>query len=193
MIVDTESTGTRESQVCQLAYIDLSSGKPEAGNMYFEVDDMSQHAFDLHGLSMTKLHRLSGGARFADKIPEIFGLLYGKRLVGHSIGCDVRAIHNEFVRADKEFPPIRQFCTMTHFAPIMNIHQEGQRKPKNPSLPELCKYLTVTEDEALGASCALYGVNTNHHDARYDVCATYLCVKHAEQRGMLRGLLPEVT
>lgn len=192
MVIDTESTGTKDSQVCQFAYIDFSSGQPKAGNMYFEVDDMSSHAHDLHGLSMAKLHRLSGGQRFVDQLREVNWLLNGRRLVGHSVGCDIRALRAEFTRVGYMFPIVHQFCTMAHFAPIMNVRVEGQKRPKNPSLSELCKYLAVTDEEVLGASCGLYGVNTNQHDARYDVCATYLCLQHATERGMLRGFLPEV-
>lgn len=191
-MVDTEGTGTKDNNVCQFAYLDFSSGTPEAGNFFFAVDEMSDYAREVHGLSVSSLLRLSKGRRFADDAHQIAGLLTGKYIAGHSVGCDIRALRGEFSRCGVGFSPEKQFCTMAHFTPVMRIHQEGQRKPKNPSLIEVCEYLGVKDEAVLRASCDLYGANTNHHDARFDVCATYLCIKSATERGMLRGLLPEV-
>jgi DNA polymerase III epsilon subunit-like protein len=158
--------------------------------MYFRVDEMSGYAFDLHGLSVSKLERLSGGKTFKDQVSEVFGILYGKRLVGHSISSDIRALWNEFERAGHEFPPIRQFCTMAHFAPVLNIRTEGQRRPKNPNLSELCKHLGVLPETVHDAVSEFFEANTHIHDARYDVCATYLCIRAATRAGMVRGLFP---
>lgn len=191
MVVDTETTGTKGNRVCQLAYLDFSSGKPEAGNMYFAVDEMSDYAKAVHGLSISDLLRLSEGKRFGDAAESIRALMCGKRIAGHNVSADISAIRGELERCGMGLKPEKQFCTMHHFAPIMNVRVEGQRRPKDPRLSELCKYLCVTENAVLEASRALYGADTRAHDARFDVCATYLCIEAAEKAGMVRGLLSE--
>jgi hypothetical protein len=65
------------------------------------------------------------------------------------------------------------------------------KMPWNTSLSELCKYLGVDYKTVQEAARGLYGADMKWHDARFDVCATYLCIDRATQAGMIRGLLPE--
>lgn len=152
---------------------------------------MNPHAQEKHGYSIDALRRLSGSRRFSDHAPEVFGLLNGKRLVGHSTASDALALKHEFKCCDMEYNPAKQFCTMKHFTPIMNIPLRGQRRPKPPSLTELCEYLGVTDSAIISMRVGLFEGACSWHDARFDACATYLCVKRAAERGLLRGLIPE--
>lgn len=191
IVLDTESTGTQPNQICQFACVEEVDGKLRGLNYFFAVDVMNTHAQDKHGYSIEALKRLSGGRRFADHAPEIFGLLHSKCLVGHSVASDALVLKHEFKWCDIEYNPSKQFCTMKHFTQIMNIPQHGQRRPKAPNLAELCTYLGVTSAMISDLHYYLFGLDGNWHDAQFDACATYLCVRRGEDLGLIRGLNPK--
>ena len=152
---------------------------------------MSEYATAVHGLTLERLERKSKGLRFEAYSRELTDLFAGKRIAGHSVGCDLRALRQEFKRCGVEFPEHKQFCTMNHFTPILNIHIQGQRKPKSPSLAEVCESLGVKREDVLRACGELYDCSSAPHDARYDACATLLCIERGFRRGLIRGILPE--
>jgi DNA polymerase III epsilon subunit-like protein len=192
IVLDTEQTGMRDNQVCQLAYVKIAlSGELTVGNKYFAVDEMNEHAFAVHGLSVSSLLRLSGGKRFKDSAREIANALRGARIAGHGIASDLRVLRSELFHANVAFFPEAQFCTMHHFAPIMRMRVPGQRRSKDPNLAELCHYLGVTSEIVSKLHNRLFGGDGAWHDARFDVCATLLCIEKATSAGMVRGLLPE--
>ena len=117
--------------------------------------------------------------------------LSGQKIVGHSISSDLAVLKAEFGRCGIRMPSYSRHCTMIHFRPVLNIRRAGQRRAKDPSLAELCLYLGVLPASVQGLSVRLFGAHTAAHDARYDVCATYLCIQKATEKGMIRGLLPE--
>jgi len=191
IFLDTEQTGMKENRVCQIAYLTLRNGSLLGRNEFFQVDEMNRHAFEAHGFSVKGLERLSNYKTFKDKAESILEELAGHTIVGHNISSDIRVIRSEFSRCGMVFKPSGQLCTMTHFAPVMNIPQKGQFRPKPPSLSELCDYLGVRQSAIFSLSEQLYGDKGRPHDARYDACATYLCADAADRKGLIRGLLPE--
>lgn len=191
IILDTESTGLQQNQVCQLAWIEVVGSEIEPFNAFFAVDDMNPHAAAVNGFTVASLERLSGGHRFGEMADELAARLRGHRIVGHSISSDLRALRMEFDRAGILYKAAGQFCTMTYFAPVMNLRLDGSRRPKMPSLTELCDYVGIGKGEASELATSLYGSRSAAHDARYDVCATYLCLEKAEAKGLLRDLLPK--
>lgn len=191
-MLDTEQTGTRDNQVCQLSCIGiLPTGETSSANFYFSVDDMSEYATAVHKFTISTLSRLSNGARFKDSAREIAAKLRDCRIAGHGITNDLRCLKTEFARAGISFTPTSAFCTMKHFAPIMRIPVSGQRRPKDPNLSELCDYLGVTKDAIEKCEKIFFKESSRQHDARYDACATFLCIAKASNRGMVRGILPE--
>ena len=63
IIFDTEATDLTPGQICQLSYLMADGGQVQGKNMFFTVDEMSEGAQEVHGLSMEALKELSGGLR----------------------------------------------------------------------------------------------------------------------------------
>jgi len=189
IILDTESTGQKENQICQLAYIRYDGGTACAINEFYAVDSMNEYAAEVNGFSVAQLAQLSGGTRFKERAETISGQLSGHMLIGHNVSSDIKVLRDEFRRAGVPFSPARKFCTMNHFTHILNINQAKSRRPKYPSLNDLCEYLNVRTPDISGLCEELFNYRGRQHDARYDVCATLLCIQKAEQAGMIRGLL----
>ncbi len=100
IVFDTEATDLQPGQICQLSYLMLADGAVEARNYYFSVDDMSPGAQEVHGLSMERLHELSGQTWFEDKAEEILqDFNQARLLVGHNVAADERYLRVEMERA----------------------------------------------------------------------------------------------
>ena len=52
---DTETTGVRPGQICQLSYIIQDTSGVSAKNFFFSVDYVEQGASAVHGFSVQKL------------------------------------------------------------------------------------------------------------------------------------------
>ena len=50
----------------------VENGSVTGKNMFFQVDEMSEGAQEVHGMSLEDLEQLSGGERFEDRVEEIF-------------------------------------------------------------------------------------------------------------------------
>lgn len=175
--LDTESTGRKDGQICQLALLMAQDGAVQGRNLYFAVDEMDEHAFAVHGLSKEALDTLSGGVRFADRAGELYALLAGADLlVGHNISSDVKALKAEFARCGLDFAPKRTFCTMNRFTKEMGLPRRCGRGPKPPRLMELAAYFGLTEEEIASAAGEWFGGGDVAHDARFDAAATWLCL-----------------
>ena len=99
IVFDTEATDLTPGQICQLSYLMIEDGAVTGKNMYFAVDEMSEGAQEVHGMSIEDLDELSGGDRFEDRVDEIFADFSGcGLLVGHNVAADDRYIRVEFER-----------------------------------------------------------------------------------------------
>lgn len=190
IILDTESNGMKPEQVCQLAYIVVNCGAVYARNFYFVVDTMNDYALKKHHLSKCRLHTLSNGRSFDERITEFWSdLATADIIAGHNISADVRMLEVELKRLNLELPKAKLFCTMKHYQTAMHLRgRTGQRKP--PRLEELCRYFHVDELRVEKATKQLFGIrNAVAHDARYDATATYLCIYEAQLRGDIKGVI----
>ena len=191
LIFDTEATDLVPGQICQLSYL-LADGASVTGkNLFFEVDDMSEGALEVHGLTMDMLRGLSGGARFEDKAQEIFEAFASAKLwVGHNVSADERYIRVEMERCGLKLPKRLTFCTMNYFTPEMNLARKVNiGRPKPPKLTELVRHFELTEEFVAEKAAEWFGGGGALHDARFDTAATYLCVVEGTKRGRLRGIL----
>lgn len=188
IFLDCEATGNSASQICQLAYLIVADGI--AGkNFFFSVRDVEYHAEQIHGFSKGRLKALSHGRVFADDAQEIIeDFQNADRLIGHNISADMRFLRLELDAHGLVFHGPETFCTMKFFTPIMNLPSSGKR-PKPPKLRELARYYELSDEAIAAFTCDCFGDPASAHDARFDVCATYLCVKAAQDAGDLRGLL----
>lgn len=174
---DTETTGLRPGQICQLSYIMQNDGGSVAKNMYFCVDDMEQSAYAVHGLSLEKLRELSDGAKFSDRIEEIEeDFSKADMTVSHNVAFDFMFMRAEFERAGRIFMFKNQFCTMKNMTPVCKLPRRTGEGYKYPKLSELCGYFSLAENDIVSAGKKLFGDVYGAHDARFDTSAVYLAV-----------------
>lgn len=191
IIFDTEATDLQPGQICQLSYLMLADGAVEARNYYFSVDDMSPGAQEVHGLSMERLHELSGQTWFEDKAEEILqDFNQARLLVGHNVAADERYLRVEMERAGLKLKKIPTFCTMNFASGIMNMQRKVVTgRPKPPKLSELAAFYGVSEDEVLAQTRALFKAeDAGLHDARFDTVMTWLSFAKALEASDLRGI-----
>ena len=191
IIFDTEATDLQPGQICQLSYLMLADGAVEARNYYFSVDDMSPGAQEVHGLSMERLHELSGDTWFEDKAEGILqDFNQARLLVGHNVAADERYLRVEMERAGLKLKKIPTFCTMNFASGIMNMQRKVVTgRPKPPKLSELAAFYGVSEDEVLAQTRALFKAeDAGLHDARFDTVMTWLSFAKALEASDLRGI-----
>lgn len=191
IVFDTEATDLTPGQICQLSYLMVENGNVTGKNMFFTVDEMSEGAYEVHGMSMEALEELSGGERFEDRADEIFeDFSSASLLIGHNVAADDRYIRVEFDRLNKKLKKIKTFCTMNYFTCVMNLKRKvNTGRPKPPRLEELVEFYQLTPEYVAERASEWFGGGDVAHDARYDAAATYLCVVAGTEKGDLRGVL----
>ncbi|MEG1606525.1 MAG: 3'-5' exonuclease [Clostridia bacterium] len=191
IIFDTEATDLTPGQICQLSYL-MADGENVTGkNMFFAVDEMSEGAQEVHGMSIEDLNQLSGGERFEDRAEEIFADFSAcDTLVGHNVAADDRYIRVEFERAGYKLKRLNTFCTMNYFTGDTALKRKvNTGRPKPPKLSELVAYFEISDELIAEKSEAWFGGGGQLHDARYDTAATYLCLVEATKLGKVRGVM----
>lgn len=177
---DTETTGLRPGQICQLSYVMQSGDNLTARNLFFTVDQMEPSAQAVHGFSIDKLKDLSGGKRFcdyADIIENDFNS--ADVVVSHNTSFDFMFIRAEFERLGKIFSVKREFCSMKKSTPVCKLVRASTGAYKYPKLSELCKYLGIENGHILDAVKKVFGTTADFHDARFDTTAVLLAVNKA--------------
>lgn len=191
IVFDTEATDLVPGQICQLSYLMAEGGVVRGKNMFFEVDEMSEGAQQVHGMSLEDLARLSNGERFEDRAAEIFEDFSAcEMLVGHNVAADERYIRCEFERLGMKLKKLKSFCTMNYFTSDTALARKVNiGRPKPPKLSELCEYFGRSEEAIVEASERWFGGGGSAHDARFDTAATYMCLVEATKLGKVRGVL----
>lgn len=191
IIFDTEATDLTPGQICQLSYLTVEDGQISGKNLFFAVDEMSEGAYEVHGMSMENLDELSGGERFEDRAEEIFeDFSSADLLIGHNVSADDRYLRVELERAGLKLKKIKTFCTMNYFTCVMNLKRKiNTGRPKPPKLEELVEYYGLSPEFVAEKAAEWFGGGGQAHDARYDTAATYLCVVKGTEKGDLRGVL----
>jgi len=191
IVFDTEATDLTPGQICQLSYLLIEDDRITGKNHFFSVDDMSEGALEVHGFSMEMLAELSGGLYFEDQAADILSdFNTADLIVGHHVAADEHYLRVEMARCGLEMKRFNMFCTMNYTSGIIGLKRKVETgRPKPPRLEELCLHYDIDEQSIREAAQAWFGAGAASHDARYDTAATYLCLKAAEDRGDLRGVL----
>ena len=145
--LDTETTGLRPGNICQLSYIIQDKDGVRAKNMFFAVDYVEIGALMVHGFSVDKLKTLSNGLRFSAHVDEIEkDLSCASVVVAHNSSFDIMFLRAEFERLGKVLPIAQDFCSMKAMTPICKL--QGRREGyKYPKLSELCEFFGITDTE----------------------------------------------
>ncbi len=174
---DTETTGLRPGQICQISYVMQSAKETVAKNMYFTVDGMEAGALMVHGLTMEKLKAFSLGQRFKDRADEIqIDFEKADLVVSHNTAFDFMFMRAELERLGKTFTYKKEFCSMKNATPLCKLSRRTGAGYKYPKLAELLEYFSISEHEVLTCGKRLFGNVFGAHDARFDTTAVYLAV-----------------
>ena len=191
IVFDTEATDLTPGQICQLSYLIVDGERVKGKNMFFAVDEMSEGAYEVHGMSIKDLDRLSGGERIEDRADEVFEDFENASLwIGHNVSADDRYLRVEMERLGRKLSKKKTFCTMNYFTGVMNMKRRVNiGRPKPPKLEELAEYYGLTPEFIAEKSAEWFGGGGAAHDSRYDTAATWLCVAAATKKGDLRGVI----
>lgn len=186
---DTETTGLRPGQVCQLSYIMQCGEMVRAKNYFFTVGYVEPSAAAVHGFTREKLFELSGGKVFADFADEIKADFKAADLaVAHNFNFDYMFLSAEFERIYDRFEYNESMCSMKKFTPICKLLRSDNVRYKYPKLTELCGFLDIYPYDVTRVTSELFGTAPGAHDARYDTAALYLAMnKGAEGYNEIRS------
>lgn len=178
LFLDTETSGIRPGNICQLSYIMQDKDGLSAKNFFFTVPFVEYGAYMVHGFSVGTLKTLSGGKVFADFIDEIDGdICRSDLLAAHNVAFDIMFLRSEFERCGVDFTYKENFCSMKKATPIVKLPRTHGAGYKYPRLSELCAFFGVTDDEIARETQKLFGESVNFHDARFDTTALFLSLK----------------
>lgn len=180
LFFDTETTGIKPGNICQLSYITVdTSTKPQTTtghNFFFTVEDVEPSAEAVHGFSVEKLYDLSNGMYFDDLVDEFYSdFREADFVIGHNVQFDIKFLKHELEPMGEMYEPKHVFCTMNYFKDICKLLRPNGDY-KNPKLAELVSFLDITDEEIAETANKLFEGSGNYHDARFDTAATYLAV-----------------
>ena len=179
LYLDSETTGLRPGQICQLSYIMQSKDKVYAKNYFFTVDNVEYSAYLVHGFSVDRLKVLSNQKRFEDYIEEIAKDLESAGVVvTHNTSFDFMFLRAEFERCNHQLCIKEQFCSMKNSTAICKL--KGRREGyKYPKLSELMSHFGISDLDIKTTSKKLFCDEADYHDARFDTTAVYLATNYA--------------
>ncbi len=172
--LDTETTGLRPGQICQLSYILQDKNGAKAKNYFFTVDSVEYGAYMVHGFSVEKLLKLSGGRTFYDYIEEIkTDLEKADLVVAHNVSFDMMFLRAEFEKWGVPLYIKREYCSMKNMTPVCKLI--GKRAGyKYPKLNEMTAYFKISDYEIGLTTKEIFKDTVGFHDARFDTTALYL-------------------
>ena len=177
---DTETTGLKPGQICQLSYIMQDCFGEISKNYFFTVDSVEYSAYLVHGFSVQKLYYLSSGKRFSDFITEIaYDFASADLIVAHNIDFDLSFMRAEFERAGVNLKYKNAVCSMKTAVPVCKLPRSRGVGYKYPKLGELYNHFAVSDCDIVEQELNLFAESTSAHDARYDTTALCLCFKKA--------------
>jgi DNA polymerase-3 subunit epsilon len=113
-VVDVEATGSssRRHRVVELAVVLLDGDFEPEGEFSTLVDPEGPVGpTHIHGIESRHVEA-AGAPLFGQIAPRLLGLLRGRVLVGHNVGCDRAFLAAEYGRLGVEFPAVPELCTM---------------------------------------------------------------------------------
>ena len=177
LYLDTETSGLRPGQVCQLSYIMQDKEKVLGKNFFFKVNFVEYGAFSVHGFSVQKLEELSNGKTFLDHIDEIEkDFLLADVIVAHNVSFDAMFLREEFLRCGRIYSPKNEYCTMKKLTPVCKLRRSSSAGYKYPKLSEACAFFGITDREIKLDVKQIFNSDVGFHDARFDTTALYALV-----------------
>ncbi|MDJ0341920.1 3'-5' exonuclease [Streptomyces sp. H10-C2] len=111
-VVDLEATGSssRRHRIIEVAVVLLDQECAPQGEFSTLIDPEGPVGpTHIHGIEE---NHVGGAPRFAGIAPRLLGLLRGRVLVGHNVGCDRAFLVAEYARLGVTLPAVPELCTM---------------------------------------------------------------------------------
>lgn len=179
---DTETSGLRPGRIIQLSYVILDGENITGKNFFFYTDYIEHSASMVHGITVEKLFKLSGGHTFSEYVDEIQADFDRADLtVAHNFPFDFNFMSAEFCWQDRIFKFKEKFDTMRAFTPYTKIPNKSGKGYKYPKLTELAECFCVFDYDVSRLAVKLFNDTGVSHDARFDVTQTFLCFMAACQ------------
>ena len=179
---DTETSGLRPGRIIQLSYVMLDGDKVTGKNFFFYTEYIESSASAVHGITVEKLLKLSGGHTFSEYIDEIQDDFDKADLtVAHNFPFDFNFMSAEFSWQERLFKFKQSFDTMRFFTPYAKIPNKSGKGFKYPKLTELAECFCVYDYDVTKLAIKLFNDSGASHDARFDVAQTFACFMHASQ------------
>ena len=180
LYLDTETTGLKPGNICQLSYLMQDQFGIVAKNFFFTVDAVEYSAYMVHGFSVPELYRLSGGKRFSEFAKEIAeNIKNADAIVAHNVDFDLAFLRAEFDSACVPFNYKQAICSMKTAVPVCKLLRSRGVGYKYPKLTEFCDFLHIPEDVIVEYEKKWFGTVSHSHDARFDTVALALCFNKA--------------
>lgn len=182
LLFDTETTGLKPGNICQLSYICMENdGSVTGHNYFFAVDYIEPAASRITGLTVEGVLALSDGKTFEDRFFSFRDdFARADVVVAHNFVFDMLFMEAEYRRLGDVFRVRKRFDTMRHFTPILRLPGNHSNPYKFPKLSELLTHYGVTEIQVQSAAASLFGAEaTVAHDARFDTAALYCLMSAA--------------
>ena len=186
LFIDTETSGFKPGQICQLTYTITEDDKVTvAKNFFLMCDYIDPGAEKIHGFSVDRLKILSGGKTFKDIAEEVADDLKDCIFIAHNAKFDINFVKTEIERAGYAFEIGETFCTMKYFENIIKLKGK-YGKYKWPKLEETMQFLGI-DSESKGFNNSLKRLwgegSVSFHDARFDVCGLIMVYYKAMKMG----------
>lgn len=185
--LDTETTGLSVTgSIVQLSYlVENGNGPTGVENFYMDASYMEEQAQEVTGLTVEKLHKLSGGKTFSNYAGQVLKDLEDAVIIGHNCGFDIRFLREEFRRCGLKYKPEKVVCTMEFMRDIIKLPR-AKGGYRNPKLSDVLEYLNISEQDIARFTRAVYRTSDNisAHDSRYDTIAVYLVCKKLSKLGL---------
>lgn len=186
---DTETTGLKPGNICQLSYIlvdtNVKPTKTIGRNIFFTVEYIEPGAERIHGFSVENLYELSDGQYFEDLFQEFLeDFQTADFLIGHNVNFDIKFLAYELESCGETLEPKHIFCTMNYYKDICGL-KNSRNDCKAPKLKEAIEFLHIEESDIDSLSKKYFEETGNFHDARFDTTATYLLVTEGIKKGYI--------
>lgn len=180
---DTETTGLSPGGIIQLSYIMQDQNVVKGKNFFFYNSYISPASTAVHGITVEKLYRLSGGKTFYDYFDEIEeDFSRADLIVAHNFPFDFNFMCAEFSNCYSTFTYREKLDTMRYFTPLVKIPRANCKGYKYPKLCELANFFEIYDYDVTMSAIKLFKNSGVSHDARFDIAQTFLCVQEGARR-----------
>lgn len=174
---DTETTGFKPGQICQLSVIVEEDGQIKTHNFFFDVKYIDEGAVKATGRDVDFYKKVADSIYFKDKVDEIIEIFKDATFVAHNLKFDEGFLSAELWRCNKQVTPLDRIDTMVVFTDIVKAkNQYG--KIKYPKLSEVVSHYMLDEHMIRNLVQTWFdtsdGTSGDFHDARFDTTSMFV-------------------